>query len=103
MHTPIAARFQPFGSSIFAEMSALAQAHGAINLSQGFPDFDGPDVAKEAAIAAIRAGHAQYARMAGVPLLNAAVARSQILTSPSSAEVSTRSPDELKLTLRSWP
>jgi len=70
----VAERLARFGSSIFAEMTGLAQKHGAVNLSQGFPDFDGPDVAKRAAIAAIEAGHGQYARMIGVPTLNAAIA-----------------------------
>jgi aspartate/methionine/tyrosine aminotransferase len=72
----VAQRFRPFGSSIFAEMTRLAIAHNAVNLSQGFPDFDGPDQAKEAAIEAIRQGHGQYARMQGVPVLNQAIARS---------------------------
>jgi aspartate/methionine/tyrosine aminotransferase len=70
----VAERFRPFGNSVFAEMSRLATKFGAINLSQGFPDFDGPMVAKQAAIDAIHAGHAQYARMIGVPTLNAAIA-----------------------------
>ncbi len=70
----IARRLRPFGSSIFAETTRRALQHGAVNLAQGFPDFDGPDVAKRAAIAAIEAGHAQYARMIGVPHLNAAIA-----------------------------
>ena len=43
-------RLQPFGTTIFAEMSALAVETGAINLGQGFPDTDGPDVVKQAAI-----------------------------------------------------
>src|SRR5262245_56402759 len=72
----IADRFVPFGNSIFAEMTALAIRHGAVNLSQGFPDFDGPQTAKQAAIDAINAGHAQYARMQGVPVLNKAIAAS---------------------------
>jgi len=71
----VADRFRPFGKSIFAEMTALAQRHNAINLAQGFPDFDGPEVAKEAAARAIRDGHSQYARMHGVPELNAAISR----------------------------
>lgn len=70
----VAERFQPFGQSIFAEYTALATKHGAVNLSQGFPDFDGPDLAKQAAIAAIQAGHAQYAPMTGVPPLRQAIA-----------------------------
>jgi L-glutamine---4-(methylsulfanyl)-2-oxobutanoate aminotransferase len=56
-------------------MTRLAQAHGAVNLAQGFPDFDGPQFAKDAAIDAINAGKSQYARMIGDPVLNAAIAR----------------------------
>jgi N-succinyldiaminopimelate aminotransferase len=67
-------RLDGFGTTIFTEMTRLAQLHGAINLSQGFPDFDGPDLAKDAAIAAIREGHGQYARMSGAPELHAALA-----------------------------
>lgn len=51
-------------------MTRLAAKHGAINLAQGFPDFDGPEHIKQAAIDAIRAGHGQYARMLGLPVLN---------------------------------
>ena len=76
MASQTAARFRPFGTTIFAEMTALAREHGAVNLSQGFPDFDGPDVAKAAARAAIEAGENQYAPLAGRPELLAAVARS---------------------------
>lgn len=67
-------RLRPFGTTIFTEMSRLAAAHGAINLAQGFPDFDGPEHVKQAAIDAIRSGHAQYARMFGAPVLNQAIA-----------------------------
>jgi len=67
-------RLKPFGTSIFAEMSRLAAAHRAVNLSQGFPDFDGPEFVKEAAAKAMRDGHNQYARMAGVAQLNEALA-----------------------------
>jgi len=70
----IADRLTPFGTTIFAEMTLLAQKHGAVNLAQGFPDFDGPDFVKSAAIEAIRAGRGQYARMHGDPALNAALA-----------------------------
>ncbi|MFO0857420.1 MAG: aminotransferase class I/II-fold pyridoxal phosphate-dependent enzyme [Phycisphaerales bacterium] len=70
----VAKRFQSFGQSIFAEYTALAIKHNAINLSQGFPDFDGPKLAKDAAIAAINAGHSQYAPMTGVPVLRNAIA-----------------------------
>ncbi len=67
-------RLRPFGTSVFAEMTQLAIKHGAVNLAQGFPDFDGPAGAKAAAIAAINAGHSQYARMFGLPALNQVLA-----------------------------
>ncbi len=70
----VAERLMPFGTTIFAEMSALAKEHRAINLSQGFPDFDGPQHVKDAAIEAVKAGHNQYARMFGEPALNQAIA-----------------------------
>ena len=62
-----ASRVSTFGTTIFAEMTHLADEHRAINLSQGFPDFDGPGVVKEAALAAIRAGDNQYAISSGQP------------------------------------
>ena len=55
-------------------MSRLAARHNAVNLGQGFPNFDGPEFIKQAAIDAIRAGHGQYARMFGIPELNHAIA-----------------------------
>lgn len=64
----------PFGTTIFAEMTRLALTHGAVNLSQGFPDFDGPDLAKRGAIDAIGRGDNQYARTFGIPRLTRAVA-----------------------------
>jgi len=73
MRAPVASHLQPFGTTIFTEMSRLAAEHGAVNLGQGFPDFDGPDFVKDAAIEAIRAGHGQYARMSGIPPLHAAL------------------------------
>ena len=71
------ARLQPFGTTIFAEMSALAVATGAINLGQGFPDTDGPDEVKRAAIAAIEQGHNQYPPGTGVAELRRAIAEHQ--------------------------
>ncbi len=65
---------RPFGATIFAEMTRLALAHNAVNLGQGAPDFDGPEFVKEAAIRAIKDGRGQYARMTGIPELNAAIA-----------------------------
>jgi len=73
----LSARLQGFGTTIFTEMTRLALQHGAVNLGQGFPNFDGPEFIKEAAIAAIRAGHNQYARMSGVPELGRAIAEHQ--------------------------
>lgn len=55
-------------------MSMLAIKHGAINLGQGFPNFDGPEFVKEAAIQAIKDGKNQYARGFGVPDLNSSIA-----------------------------
>ncbi len=69
----ISSRLQPFGTTIFAEMTALALRHQAVNLSQGFPDFDGPSFIVEAAAAAMKEGKNQYARSFGVPALNEAI------------------------------
>ncbi len=65
---------RPFGVSIFTEMTALANATGAVNLSQGFPDFDGPERIRGLAAEAIRRGPNQYAPTIGVPSLRLAVA-----------------------------
>ncbi len=69
-----AQRVASFGTTIFAEMTQLAIQHNAINLSQGFPDFDGPDEVKAAAIAAIHNGKNQYAISNGQPDLRKAIA-----------------------------
>jgi aspartate/methionine/tyrosine aminotransferase len=75
MSAPPARRTSGFGTSIFTEISALAVAHGAVNLGQGFPDFPAPDFIKEAALRAIREDRNQYASAAGLPRLRAALAR----------------------------
>ena len=67
----------PFGTTIFATMSALALRHDAINLGQGFPDTDGPPEVLEAAVAAIRGGRNQYPPGPGVPELLTAIAGHQ--------------------------
>ncbi|KAA0214526.1 MAG: aminotransferase class I/II-fold pyridoxal phosphate-dependent enzyme [Leptolyngbya sp. PLA3] len=71
-----AASLRPFGTSIFAEMTALAIEHKAVNLSQGFPDFDGPEFVLSAAVRAINQSHNQYAPMPGLLALREAVAAS---------------------------
>jgi N-succinyldiaminopimelate aminotransferase len=71
-------RLDGMGTTIFAEMSALANATGSINLGQGFPDTDGPAEITEAAVAAIRAGRGnQYPPGPGVPELRQAIAEHQ--------------------------
>jgi methionine aminotransferase len=62
------------GTTIFTTMSQLAAQTGAINLSQGFPDFDGPEALREAVGRHIAAGHNQYAPMTGLPALREQVA-----------------------------
>jgi len=74
---PLVARMRPFGTTIFAEMSALAVRTGAVNLGQGFPDTDGPAEMLDAAVAALRGGHNQYPPGPGIPQLRAAVAAHQ--------------------------
>lgn len=63
--------------TIFAEMSALALEHDAVNLGQAFPDDDGPSVVLEAAVEAIRAGVNQYPPGRGTAELRAAIAEHQ--------------------------
>ncbi|WP_353943371.1 pyridoxal phosphate-dependent aminotransferase [Streptomyces sp. HUAS MG91] len=84
--TPMTSRTRPllnrrlaeFGTTIFAEMSALAVSTGAINLGQGFPDTDGPEHVREAAVRALRDGRGnQYPPGPGVPELRTAIAEHQ--------------------------
>ncbi|GAA2406896.1 pyridoxal phosphate-dependent aminotransferase [Streptomyces glaucosporus] len=71
-------RLAAFGTTVFAEMSALAVRTGAINLGQGFPDTDGPESVREAAVRALRDGRGnQYPPGPGVPELRAAIAEHQ--------------------------
>ena len=69
-----AQRVQDFGTSVFTEMTLLARECGAINLAQGFPDFDGPLEVQAAALEALRSGDNQYAVSYGQPDLRAAIA-----------------------------
>ncbi|MFF5147246.1 pyridoxal phosphate-dependent aminotransferase [Streptomyces sp. NPDC013157] len=71
-------RLAEFGTTIFAEMSALALRTGSINLGQGFPDTDGPEEVREAAVRALREGRGnQYPPGPGVPELRTAIAAHQ--------------------------
>lgn len=75
---PLNRRLAEFGTTIFAEMSALAVSTGSVNLGQGFPDTDGPQAVAEAAVRAIRDGRGnQYPPGPGVPELRTAVADHQ--------------------------
>ena len=67
-------RLPRVGTTIFTVMSQLALKHGAVNLGQGFPDFNCDPVLQRHLGDAVRAGHNQYAPMAGVPALRAAIA-----------------------------
>lgn len=71
---PLVARMQGFGTTVFAEMTALAIRTGAVNLGQGFPDTDGPAKLLETAAEAILGGANQYPPGPGLPELREAVA-----------------------------
>ncbi|MBI4822279.1 MAG: aminotransferase class I/II-fold pyridoxal phosphate-dependent enzyme [Deltaproteobacteria bacterium] len=71
--TRVSKKLRGFGSSVFAEMTKLSNEHGAVNLSQGFPDFEGPVEIVESVIRAFREGHNQYARSMGHPELVEAI------------------------------
>ncbi len=78
MTHPLVARMQPHRRSIFGEMSALASSVGAVNLGQGFPDTDGPELVRDAALAAIAEGRgAQYPPVHGLPELRRAICAHQ--------------------------
>ncbi|HHY57841.1 MAG TPA: aminotransferase class I/II-fold pyridoxal phosphate-dependent enzyme [Chloroflexi bacterium] len=74
-YDPVAVRVRGFGATVFAEFTALANATGAVNLGQGFPNFPAPDFVKTAAQQAIAADLNQYARSAGHPRLVHALAQ----------------------------
>jgi methionine transaminase len=73
MTPQLQSRLPSVGTTIFTVMSALAAEHGAVNLGQGFPDFDPDPRLLDAVDRAMRAGHNQYPPMAGVPALREAV------------------------------
>ncbi len=74
---PLVERMRGFGTTIFAEMSALAVQTDSVNLGQGFPDTDGPADLLESAVEAIRAGANQYPPGPGIPALRAAISAHQ--------------------------
>jgi methionine transaminase len=75
VRTPaLESRLPAVGTTIFSVMSALAQHHGAVNLGQGFPDFDCDPKLVDAVADAMRRGLNQYPPMTGVPALREAVA-----------------------------
>jgi aminotransferase len=69
-----ARRVSSFADSVFGEMTRLARLHNAVNLSQGFPDFEAPQAIKDAACASIQAGQNQYAPPYGTKELREAIA-----------------------------
>src|SRR3954447_9331055 len=70
----LTSRLQGFGTTVFAEMSALAVTTGSVNLGQGFPDYPGPPEVLEVARAAIGTAADQYPPGPGRPELRAAIA-----------------------------
>jgi N-succinyldiaminopimelate aminotransferase len=74
----LTSRLQGFGTTVFAEMSALAVATGSINLGQGFPDSPGPTAVLDVARAAIGTAHDQYPPGPGLPELRTAIAAHQL-------------------------
>lgn len=69
-----AARLSDFKDSIFGVISKLAREHNAVNLGQGFPDFDGPEFLKKIAFEKMSEGHNQYAPFPGTPNLRNEIA-----------------------------
>jgi len=70
----VSRKVQQFTESVIREMTRLAQQYDAINLAQGFPDFEPPESIKEAACRAIRDGYNQYSVTWGSPRLRQAIA-----------------------------
>ena len=85
------AKWSKFGTSIFTTMTQAAIKHDAVNLAQGFPNFDGPDAIKEAAIKSIQGNFNQYAPSTGIPrlreLLSARMEKTSGLTYSPGTEI----------------
>ena len=99
MNSGLQSKLPGFGTTIFTVMSRLAAEHGAINLSQGFPDFEGPQALRDAVSWHMNHGHNQYAPLPGVPDLRRQIApkyttcmaaesilRTQIAVTPGATE-----------------
>ncbi len=71
----VSSKLPQVGTTIFTLMSQLAAQHGAVNLGQGFPDFDVPQPLQDALVRAMRDGHNQYAPMTGIAPLRQQIAR----------------------------
>ena len=82
----VSERLQPFGSTIFTEISALSKKHGATDLGQGYPTFEGPESVKQAAIEGLRSGWNQYPPSMGIQELRTAVAERWKQDTGSSAD-----------------
>jgi aminotransferase len=78
--TQVARRLENFTESIIRDMTRIADEHGAINLAQGFPNFDPPEELVEAAVKALRAGHHQYGLTSGTLNFRRALAQKQSRT-----------------------
>lgn len=72
----VASRLRPFGNTIFTEISHRARQRGAVDLGQGFPDFEGPDFVKHAAKSGIDVQSNQYPPSMGLPVLRESIAAS---------------------------
>ena len=70
----ISSKLPKVGTTIFTVMNQLAAEHSALNLGQGFPDFEGPQRLRDALTAAMNNGKNQYAAMTGVPALRQQIA-----------------------------
>jgi len=70
-------RLKFFTESIIRDMTRVADEYGAINLAQGYPNFDPPEALVEAAITALKEGHHQYGLTSGTPNFRAALAKKQ--------------------------
>ena len=75
MSIAVTSKLPEVGTTIFTVMSALANEHGALNMSQGFPDYDGPEALREAVGRHVMGGQNQYPPMTGVPELREQIAQ----------------------------